>query len=165
MTDPQPSCPRCHLYLSARGCTPEVCANPEGAAELERLRATEREALLAMLEKAGVTAEAGEAADGTLVIGVKRAKFLFDAAGKQRESRTFVAPGPTDLDVFRTMLERAGVRFIFEPAKGPERRDPLFGDALTIRRADNNGDVDAMVSFVFNRKTGALMAAGVWGDE
>lgn len=39
MTAPQQSCPRCHLYLSARGCTPERCANPEGAAELERMNA------------------------------------------------------------------------------------------------------------------------------
>lgn len=34
---PDRSCPRCGLYLSARGCTVERCANPEGAAELERL--------------------------------------------------------------------------------------------------------------------------------
>lgn len=38
---PSSSCPRCGLYLSARGCTAERCANPEGAAELERLQAAD----------------------------------------------------------------------------------------------------------------------------
>ena len=70
MTDPQPSCPRCHLYLSARGCTPERCANPEGAAELEKLT------------KAPV--------------------------GSQRH---MLAP-PSDLDMFRAMLDRAGIDFV-----------------------------------------------------
>lgn len=37
--DNSPSCPRCGLHLRARGCTAERCNNPEGAAELERLRA------------------------------------------------------------------------------------------------------------------------------
>lgn len=41
-----PACPRCGLALSARGCTLETCANPEGAAELERLRTDEARALL-----------------------------------------------------------------------------------------------------------------------
>lgn len=45
------ACPRCALYLSVRGCAPERCANPEGAAELERLRAAETDlARLRMLD-------------------------------------------------------------------------------------------------------------------
>lgn len=53
-----PSCVRCGLYLSSRGCTPAKCMNPEGAAELERLRAEEETTDLAvfraMLTRAGV---------------------------------------------------------------------------------------------------------------
>ena len=29
MSDPQPICPRCGLYLVVRGCTAEACARPE----------------------------------------------------------------------------------------------------------------------------------------
>lgn len=207
MTDPQQSCPRCHLYLSARGCTPERCANPEGAAELERL--TREEALAGPGVTKGRVLPPNDLADFCLLLGrmgcsYERGKtrtgwyvrtdegyFFFDAASgrfrtngidpaERAEFDKWIArrdadipvnavvrkQGPqSDLDTFRAMLERAGVRFVLEPAKGPERRDPLFGDALTIRRAETNGDVDAMVSFVFNQKTGALMSVGIWGDE
>jgi hypothetical protein len=107
MTDPQQPCPRCHLYLSARGCTPEKCANPEGAAELERLT-----------NLVPPDAEAAEA---------------------------YPRHQPSDLDTFRAMLERAGVKYYADDHADGER-----AIIVTNGKSDDAPEDDPDACFYFD---------------
>lgn len=100
---------------------------------LQRLRdhkpPSDRETLLSMLQRAGISAEGAEASNDTTVIAMNRPRFYFDATGRLREgAKTFFAAPPSDLATFRAMLERAGIPFT-------EDHDEMGGGTgLTIDR-------------------------------
>jgi hypothetical protein len=100
-------CLRCGLAFSVRGCSPEACNNPAGAAEVERLRA----------EQAAMVERPWERAVDL--------STLIPPDAPAAEVRPAVAPcprcglyglnhrvfcGPSDLETLQEMLERAGIK-------------------------------------------------------
>lgn len=113
-------CLRCGLAFNVRHCTPGGCHNPEGVVEVERLRAEQA----AMTEKPWEAVMLKPTPNPTAEAAMGKLRAIMaaapDALGPLPD-RGFSAAGarlPSDLDTFRAMLERAGVRFTFGETLG-----------------------------------------------